>query len=396
MFEKIDLVILAGGYGTRIKKISKNIPKILLKINNFTILDYVLMTYSKYKFRKIIIIAGFKGQLVKKRYHNKIYNLTKITVIEENKPKGTANAIRIIKNIVSNNFVLINGDTIFNINLANFVKRSLFFRKSLCTIALCKNSSNKYNDKLNNLSLLRNIICFSKKNKFMNGGIYFIKKKFFDFFQKKDSSLENDVIKKLIQGKKIYGVFYKDFFIDIGTPASYFRAKILLKKNYFKPAAFLDRDGVINEDHEYISRIKDFRLRKNVVAGIKKLIENNFYIFIIKNQAGIGKKKIIHKDFLKLHQDINKIFFKKKIYIDDIKYSQYNKESKIIKYKKNTTYRKPGNGMVKEILRDWNVDIKKSFFIGDKISDYLCAKKSKLNFKYASKNFLMDIKNYVN
>ena len=126
MFEKIDLVILAGGYGTRIKKISKNIPKILLKINNFTILDYVLMTYSKYKFRKIIIIAGFKGQLVKKRYHNKIYNLTKITVIEENKPKGTANAIRIIKNIVSNNFVLINGDTIFNINLANFVKRSLF------------------------------------------------------------------------------------------------------------------------------------------------------------------------------------------------------------------------------------------------------------------------------
>ena len=59
MFEKIDLVILAGGYGTRIKKISKGVPKVLLKINNFTVLDYILMSNSKYKFRNIFILDQF-------------------------------------------------------------------------------------------------------------------------------------------------------------------------------------------------------------------------------------------------------------------------------------------------------------------------------------------------
>lgn len=396
MFEKIDLVIIAGGYGTRIKKISKGIPKVLLKINNFTVLDYVLMSNSRYKFRNIFIISGYKGNLIKKKYNNKIYNLTKIKVIQEKKPMGTAHALKTIKNIVSKNFILINGDTIFKINLSHFLKRSLSFKKAICTLAICVNSKNQYNKKLNNLSLIKNKISFLEKGNFMNGGVYFLNKKIFSFFKKNTLSLENEIIKNLILNKKVYGIVYKDFFTDIGTPKSYLDANILLKKFFYKPAAFLDRDGVINEDYGYVSKIKNFKLRKNVVSGIKKLIKNNFYIFIITNQAGIGKKKYSLQKFLNLHKEINKIFFKKNIYIDDIKYSPYYAKSKIKKYQIKSNYRKPGNGMIKSILRSWFVDVKKSFFIGDKKSDYLCAKKSNLNFKYPSKDFQKDINRYIN
>ena len=70
MFEKIDLVILVGGYGTRIRKVSKGLPKSMLKLNHYTILDYILMNLSKYKFRNIFIIAGYKGHLIRKKYDN--------------------------------------------------------------------------------------------------------------------------------------------------------------------------------------------------------------------------------------------------------------------------------------------------------------------------------------
>ncbi len=67
----MKVIILAGGYGTRFKTISKNLPKPLVEINQLPLLNYVLMNISKYKFKKIYILAGYKGNLIKKKFHKK-------------------------------------------------------------------------------------------------------------------------------------------------------------------------------------------------------------------------------------------------------------------------------------------------------------------------------------
>ena len=91
----------------------------------------------------------------------------------------------------------------------------------------------------------------------MNGGIYFFKKKIFKLIKNKKTSLENDILPNLIKNKKISGIKTKNFFLDIGTPENFKKAKKIISKKFIKRAAFLDRDGVINFDKGYVHKIKD-------------------------------------------------------------------------------------------------------------------------------------------
>ena len=162
-----------------------------------------------------------------------------------------------------------------------------------------------------------------------------------------------------------------------------------------KPGAFLDRDGVVNYDFGYIFKYKDFKLRKGVIKGLQLLTRQNYRIFIITNQSGIARGYFKKKDVYLLHKKIINYFISKKIKIHQIKFSPYHPKGVVKKYSKISLYRKPNNLMVKEILKKWNTDIKKSFMIGDKESDKICAKTSNLYFEYAKKNFYYQIINIL-
>ena len=162
-----------------------------------------------------------------------------------------------------------------------------------------------------------------------------------------------------------------------------------------KPAAFLDRDGVINYDYGYVYKYKDFKLRPGVIKGLKLLTKNNYRIFIITNKSGIARGFFKVKDVELLHKIIIKNLKKKKITINEIKYSPFHIMGVIKKYKKDSKTRKPGNLMIKQILKKWNTDLEESFMIGDKNSDKICAKISKLYFQFPKKNFFYQIKSIL-
>ena len=126
------------------------------------------------------------------------------------------------------------------------------------------------------------------------------------------------------------------------------------------------------------------------------LIKKNYYIFIITNQAGIAKKIYKEEDFIKLHKIINEKFTKYKIYIDDVQFSPYHIKAKIKKYKKNSSLRKPGNKMIENIKSNWDLNLNKSFLIGDKKIDSMAAKKSKIKFYYSDVDFYRQVKTIIN
>ena len=162
-----------------------------------------------------------------------------------------------------------------------------------------------------------------------------------------------------------------------------------------KPAAFLDRDGVINYDFGYIYKFKNFKLRPGVIKGLQLLVKNNYRIFIVTNQSGIARGLFKVKDVNLLHKKIIKNFKKKQIIISEIKYSPFHIDGVIKKYSKISKTRKPGNLMIKQLLKKWNTDQEKSFMIGDKNSDKTCAKISKLYFQFPEKNFFSQIKSIL-
>ncbi len=391
-FKNTDVVILAGGKGTRIKKFLKNYPKPMLKFNNKNFLVYLINQISKYNFRKIFLLTRYKSEIIERKFKNKIINFIKIECIKEKKPMGTGGALNLIKS-KTNNFILLNGDTIFDINylkFLNFIKKN-----SLGKIALLNNLTKK-NKKLSSLDLKNGIVKYKKHGTLMNGGVYFFKKKILNYVPNNNCSLEEDVLPSLINKKKISGQKFNNFFLDIGTRETLKNAKTKLKKNHYKPAVFLDRDGVINDDLGYVYKIKNFKFRKGVIKGLRYLQKKNYYIFIVTNQAGIGKKIFKESDYFKLHNYLKNFLANKNIFFNDVLHSPYHPKAKLKKYKKNSKMRKPNNLMIKKIFRNWDIDRKKSFMIGDKKSDFLAAKKSKINFHYAGANFFQQIKKIVN
>ena len=389
--KNLDLVILAGGKGTRIKKYLHNKPKPMVKFNEIYFLQYLINIFSKYPINKIFILVGYKSDIIFKNFHNKTFNFTKVICVKEKKLMGTGGALLSLKKKKIKDFILINGDTVFDIDLADFIKS--FKKKKLGCVALAPNSKNINNYKLNNLEIKNNILCYKKNSKLMNGGVYFFKRRILNLIPNKPCSLEEDVFPNIIKKKLLTGKIYKNFFLDIGTP-KYFNVSAKRLKDYFsRPAAFLDRDGVINHDSGYVYKKKDFRFRKGVIKGLKYLIKKKYYIFIVTNQAGIAKGIYNENDFKKLHLYLKKNLSKKNIYFNDVQYCPYHPKGKIKIYRKKSSLRKPGNQMVKNILKKWLIVKRKSFMIGDKYSDKNCAKKSNLLFFYSENNFYKQIIN---
>ena len=383
--KNIDLVILAGGKGTRIKEYLGNKPKPMVKFNNIFFLQYLINSLSRFSFNKIYILTGFKHKVIFKNFHNKIFNLTKTKCLREKKLMGTGGALLNLKKEKINDFILVNGDTIFDVDINDLVK--LCGKKKLGSIALAVNKKNTNNLKLNNLSLKNNNLSYKEKGKLMNGGIYFFKKKILNMLPNKKFSLEDDFLPSLINKKLLKGKVYNNFFLDIGTP-KYFKISEKQLKNYFKkPAAFLDRDGVINHDFGYVYKDKNFRFKKGVIEGLKSLSKKNYLIFLVTNQAGIAKGFFKESDFFKLQSFISKKLSNYNILINDVQYSPYHPKGSVLKFRKKSNLRKPGNQMIKNIFKKFMIDKKKSFMIGDKISDKICANKSNIKFYYTQENF---------
>jgi len=160
--------------------------------------------------------------------------------------------------------------------------------------------------------------------------------------------------------------------------------------------AFLDRDGVINEDKGYISKISDFKIYPGVGKAISLLNKKNYLVIIITNQSGIGRGLIKIKELENLHNHLKKKIKKDGAKIDDIFYCPFHPEFGKGKYKKKSNDRKPGDGMIKKAIKKWKINTKSSFMIGDKISDKLAAKKAKIKFFYKKeKNLNTQIKNIL-
>ena len=390
---KLSLVILVGGKGTRLKKISKGIPKPLVKIDKKIFLDNILNHYSKYNFDKIYLMCGYKANLFK-RYDNKIINSIKIQIIKEKKPLGTAGSLFLLKNKVKNDFLLINGDTFFNFDLNKLTNK--IEKNHLAHIVLTKNNNYLTNKKLVNLSLdkKKNII-FSKRSKLMNGGAIYIKKRFLNMINNNYSSLENDFLPKLIKKKLVGGSIHNNFFIDIGIPKNFYFAKKNLKKILYKKAIFLDRDGVINYDYGHVYKFENFKFRPGVIKAFQFLKKKNIYIFIVTNQAGIAKGKYTLDQYIFLNSKLKEYLSNKNIYIHAVEFCPHHKDAKITKYKKNCKFRKPGNLMIERLFSKWFILKKTSFMIGDKKTDFLAAKKSKIRFFYAENNLYNQIKKII-
>jgi D-glycero-D-manno-heptose 1,7-bisphosphate phosphatase len=135
------------------------------------------------------------------------------------------------------------------------------------------------------------------------------------------------------------------------------------------PALFLDRDGVINVDHEYIYRHEEFEFIEGVFDLCREAKRMGYLIFVVTNQAGIGRGYYSEKGFLELTEWMCDVFASEGVVIDDVYFCPFHPQYGIGDYKVDADCRKPKPGMILQAAMEYNVDLRRSILVGDKESD---------------------------
>lgn len=228
--KKIDVLILCGGLGRRLKSIVSDRPKPMAEIDECPFLDILIDYVASYGFKRFILCVGYKADIIKQYYRKESKPVT-ILFSEENKPLGTAGAVKNAQKIIkSNPFLVMNGDSFCKINLHQFLNFHLS-KRALLSIALVK-SKKTAEFGVVKLGDSQQIIEFNEKGKadcsnLINAGIYLFEKEIISQIpENKNYSLEYDLFPRT---ERCYGYITDGTFVDIGTPEEYKRAKRILQ-----------------------------------------------------------------------------------------------------------------------------------------------------------------------
>lgn len=230
----MDAIILCGGYGTRLKKISKGIPKPLITINKIPFIQYLINNLNKNGISNIYLATSYKSFLFERLFKNS----NNIHIVKEQVKVGTGGAIvncLLKKKKITKNLLVLNGDSY---NIYNHKKFLEFHKKKKSKFSILVKIGKKHKDSgniiINKKSQAKLFLEKQKTNNkrpFFNAGIYIISKNFFlKYFPKiKYLSLEYDIIPELIKTSKVFGFQSCGQFLDIGTPKNYFLAQKIVK-----------------------------------------------------------------------------------------------------------------------------------------------------------------------
>jgi D-glycero-D-manno-heptose 1,7-bisphosphate phosphatase len=140
-----------------------------------------------------------------------------------------------------------------------------------------------------------------------------------------------------------------------------------------KPAVFFDRDGVLNIDHGYVARREDFQWMDGAIDAVKLFNKAGWYVFIATNQSGIARGLYKEEQMHALHDFMKAELTRHDAYIDDIRFCPFHPDGEVAEFRRVSDWRKPGPGMILDLLKHWPVDRFRSVLIGDKDTDIQAA-----------------------
>ena len=387
--EDMQVVVLMGGLGTRLKEYTKECPKALVDICGKPFFDYQLELLCAWGFKRFLFLIGYRAEMIEEHYGDGSESGITIEYCYDGEELlGTGGAVRRAYDLLDDDFMLIYGDSFMDIDYAQTIYRyNKAKERGQRAIMTVLNNNNRF-DKSNVVARDGNIVLYDKHNPtpemdYIDYGVCIYEKSLFDAYEIGKAFDIAEIQNKLsVEGKLAAHVVTKRFY-EIGSPSSMqeFIEYAQHRFNEAHPAMFLDRDGVINEivyneDTELLDSplsIEQYEFLDGVADAIKKFRDKGYYVFVITNQPGAAKGKAT----LTRLYDINTYMIEKLeedgAEIDDLfMCPHYTKKLKLTKEEfliKACNCRKPKPGLIYMAMRKYNIDMSRSFMVGDSYTD---------------------------
>ncbi len=396
MFNRVTkAVIIAGGKGTRLGALAKNKPKALLKIGGKPIIEHQLKFLKENGIKEVWLLLGYLGEQIKEYVQGRGKWGLNIYYHQEKKPLGTAGALKTLESKIKEDLLVLSGDVMLDFDVTRFVN----WHKNKRGIAsiVVHPSDHAFDSDLVETGDDGQIVALLKRPHpkgmiFRNlsiASVYIFSPRIFGYIRKnRKSDIEKDILPQILKSKKkMYAYPTPEYIKDMGTAERLFKVRrdygsghiqMNLKKR--RRAIFLDRDGVINEEIDRLVRPEDLKVYDFAAEAVKKVNKAGFMAIIVSNQPMVAKGFIMKEDVERIHKKLETELAMAGAKIDAIYYCPHHPERGFLgeksELKIECSCRKPEPGLLLKAKRDFNIDIKKSYLIGDKTSDILAGKRA--------------------
>ena len=394
-------VIMAGGKGTRISSVASDIPKPMIKIEGIPVLEREIACLRDQGFDDIILTVSHLGNIIMDYFGdgsgvspstNKPFGV-RIKYHFEKEPLGNAGALFKIRNQLTNDFLLLNADSMFDIDFKRFVT---FHKKHGGLVTLFTHPNcHPYDSGLiiadKNKSVLKWITKEEKRPQWyknrVNAGLHIINTALLDTkITTKKVDLDRQLLKPLAGTGKMFCYDSPEYVKDMGTPDRYYivcqdcktgriQSKNLRNK---QKAVFLDRDGTINKYVGFLKNTDQFELLPGVAEAIRRINNSGYLAIVITNQPVIARGEVTFEQLDEIHNKMETLLGREGAYLDGIYFCPHHPDKgftgEIPELKINCDCRKPKPGMILQAAKDFNIDLTSSWMVGDGKNDIECGR----------------------
>lgn len=377
-------VIMSGGRGTRISELFPDIPKPLIQICGKPVLEHEIECLRNQGFTDIILTVSHMADKIINYFGDGSKFGIHIDYFVEDKPLGNAGALFKLKDKLTEDFLLLNADSVFNIDFNRFAA----FHKEKGSIATLFTHPNDhpYDSGLIIANAGKSVEKWlAKENERpryyknrVNAGLHIISPKLLEKeIDLPKIDLDRHLLKPLAGTGKMFCYDSPEYVKDMGTPERYeavtrdFESgKVFVRnlKNKQK-AIFLDRDGTINKYVGFLRNIDDFELLPTAAEAIKQINKSDYLAIVVTNQPVIARGEVTFSKLDEIHNKMETLLGKDGAYLDGIYFCPHHPDSgfdgEVKELKTDCNCRKPKPGMLLQAAEDFNIDLEQSYMIGD-------------------------------
>lgn len=405
---KSDVVILAGGFGTRLRSvIGEDTPKPMALVDGIPLIQSQIQLCKRYGLKRILILVHHLSEKIIDFFKDGSSFGVNIQYFKEEHPRGTAGAIRDASEYLNDEFLVIYGDTYLDVDLTKFKNAKA---KSDAVLTLCHPNSHPFDSdllELNSRGQVKRVFRPSISgdelyDNIVNAALYIINKDIFINLVPEHGSFDisSQLFPILIQNNiRIQAYKSVEYIKDMGTPERYNEVCNAVKDGIpsmmstleKRKCVFLDRDGVINKDVGHLNQIDDFILLPRVGEAIRNLNRSGFLVICVTNQPVIARGDLTISDLDKIHKKMQVLLGQEGAYLDDIFFCPHHPDTgfkgEIAALKIKCNCRKPSPGMLHQSELKHSINLSNSWMIGDHIRDIEAGKNAGVSTIFVGNDF---------